>query len=244
MAWAEFLAFAGVGLLAQLVDGALGMAYGLVSSSVLLSLGLPPVVASASVHTAEIATTAASGAAHAWFGNVERKLLFQLALPGVLGGVLGALFLANIPAAAIAPFVNGYLIILGLVVLARASGYPFVRGRMRHPSPLGFIAGLLDAIGGGGWGSIATSTLIARGGAARMVIGTVNAAECMVTVAVSVTLIAHIGIHHWTVVLGLLAGGVIAAPLAAWLVKHLPERIVLVAVGLLIVVLGGFRLLH
>lgn len=244
MAWGEFLAFVGVGLLAQLVDGALGMAYGLVSSSVLLSLGLPPVVASASVHTAEIATTAASGAAHAWFGNVERKLLLQLALPGVLGGVLGAFFLANIPADTIAPFVNGYLIILGLVVLARASGHPLLRGRMRHPAPLGFVAGLLDAIGGGGWGPIATSTLIARGGSVRMVIGTVNAAEFMVTVAVSTTLILHIGIQHWTVVLGLLVGGVIAAPLAAWLVRHLPERIVLVAVGLLIVVLGGVRLLH
>jgi uncharacterized membrane protein YfcA len=115
---------------------------------------------------------------------------------------------------------------------------------MRHPAPLGFVAGLLDAIGGGGWGPIATSTLIARGGSVRMVIGTVNAAEFMVTVAVSTTLILHIGIQHWTEVLGLLVCGVIAAPLAAWLVRHLPERSVLVAVGLLIVVLGGVRLLH
>lgn len=244
MDWGEFLAFVGVGLLAQMVDGSLGMAYGLVSSSVLLSLGVPPAAASASVHTAELATSAVSGASHAWFGNVERKLLLQLAIPGVCGGILGAFFLANIPGEKIAPFVNGYLVILGLLVLARASGHPLFRGRMRHPSPLGFVAGLLDAIGGGGWGPIATSTLIARGGVARIMIGTANAAEFMVTAAISTTLILHVGIQHWTVVAGLLAGGVIAAPFAAWLVKHLPERALLVAVGTLIVVLGTIRLLQ
>lgn len=242
MDWGEFLAFVGVGLLAQLVDGSLGMAYGLVSSSVLLSLGLPPAVASASVHTAELATSAVSGASHAWFGNVDRKLLLQLAIPGACGGAIGAFFLANIPGEKIAPFVNGYLVVLGLLVLARASGHALLRGRMRHPSPLGFVAGALDAIGGGGWGSIATSTLIARGGCARIVIGTANAAEFLVTVAISTTLILHVGVQHWNVVLGLLAGGVLAAPFAAWLVKHLPERVVLVAVGGLIVALGGVRL--
>lgn len=244
MDWSEFFTFVGVGLLAQLVDGALGMAYGLVSSSVLLSLGVPPVAASASVHTAEIATSAVSGASHACFGNVERKLLLQLAIPGVCGGLLGALFLARIPGEAIAPFVNVYLIVLGLLVLARASGHALFRGRMRHPSPLGFAAGLLDAIGGGGWGSITTSTLIARGGTARTMIGTANAAEFMVTVAISTTLILHIGVQYWTVVLGLLTGGVITAPFAAWLVKHLPESVVLVAVGVLIVSLGAARLLQ
>lgn len=244
MDWGEFLAFVGVGLLAQLVDGSLGMAYGLVSASVLLSLGLPPVAASTSVHTAELATSAVSGASHAWFGNVDRRLLLQLAIPGVCGGILGALFLANVPGQTIAPYINGYLVVLGLLVLARASGHPLFRGQMRHPSPLGFFAGLLDAIGGGGWGSIATSTLIARGGTARIMIGTANAAEFMVTVAVSTTLIMHTGVQYWTVVLGLLVGGVIAAPFAAWLVKHLPERIILVAVGLMIVVLGSARLLR
>lgn len=244
MDWGEFLTFVGVGLLAQLVDGALGMAYGLVSSSVLLSLGLPPVAASASVHTAEMATSAVSGASHAWFGNVERKLLLQLAIPGVCGGVLGAVFLARIPGDKIAPFVNVYLVILGVLVLARASGHPLFRGRMRHPSPLGFFAGLLDAIGGGGWGSITTSSLIARGGVARMMIGTANAAEFLVTVAISTTLILHVGVQYWSVVLGLIVGGVIAAPFAAWLVRHLPEKVILVAVGVLIVVLGSVRLLR
>ena len=242
MDWGEFLTFVGVGLLAQLVDGALGMAYGLVSSSVLLSLGLPPVAASASVHTAEMATSAVSGVSHAWFGNVERKLLLQLAIPGVCGGVLGAVFLARIPGDKIAPFVNVYLVILGVLVLARASGHPLFRGRMRHPSPLGFIAGLLDAIGG--WGSITTSSLIARGGVARMMIGTANAAEFLVTVAISTTLILHVGVQYWSVVLGLIVGGVIAAPFAAWLVRHLPEKVILVAVGVLIVVLGSVRLLR
>lgn len=243
MDWGEFLAFVGVGLLAQVVDGALGMAYGLVTSSVLLSLGLPPAVASASVHTAELATCAVSGASHAWFGNVERRLLFQLAIPGACGGIVGALFLANVPGEIIAPFVNGYLVVLGLLVLARAVRKAPLRGRMRHPSPLGFIAGLLDAIGGGGWGSITTPTLIARGGAARMMIGTANAAEFMVAAAIAATLIAHVGMQQWRVVAGLLVGGVAAAPFAAWLVRRLPERFLLIAVGVLIVGLGSARLL-
>lgn len=244
MDWNAFFGFVAVGLLAQLVDGALGMAYGLVSSSVLLALGLPPAVASASVHTAEVATTAASAAAHARFGNVERKLFLGLAMPGVIGGTLGAYFLANVPGETIRPFISAYLLILGLLVLLRATGHPLFRGSMRHPAPLGFVAGLLDAIGGGGWGPIATSTLIARGGAVRTSIGSVNAAEFLVTFSISATLVWHIGIQHWSIVLGLLTGGVIAAPLAAWLVRHLPERLVLVAVGALVTGLSLWQLLR
>lgn len=242
MDWSQFLSFAAVGLLAQLVDGALGMAYGIVSNSVLLALGLPPAVASATVHTAEIFTTGASGGAHAFFGNVDWKAFRRLAIPGVVGGVLGAWFLASVPGDALKPFVYLYLLVLGVVVLARARGRMVSHHRVRHKGVLGFFAGLLDAIGGGGWGPIATSTLLARGGAVRQTIGTVNAAEFVVTLAISTTLIAHMGIQHWPIVLGLLTGGVIAAPVAAWLVKHLPPRYVMVAVGCLIVGISLFQL--
>lgn len=238
MDYEQFLIFAGVGLLAQLVDGALGMAYGLVSNSVLLALGLPPAVASATVHSAEIFTSGVSGASHAWFGNIRWPLFWQLAIPGAVGGIIGAWFLASVPGDVIRPFVNIYLLILGAMVLLRAFGKRLTRHQVQHNGVLGFFAGLLDAIGGGGWGPMATSTLIARGGGVRSTIGSVNAAEFVVTVCVSATLVWHIGLDHWSIVLGLLTGGVIAAPIAAWLVRHLPERLVMGAVGSLIVLIS------
>jgi uncharacterized membrane protein YfcA len=242
--YGQFFVFVGVGLLAQLVDGALGMAYGLVSNSILLALGLPPALASATVHTAEVFTTGVSGASHAWFGNVRWKLFWQLAIPGAVGGVLGATFLASVPGESIRPFVNVYLLVLGAMVLLRAFGKRLVRHQVQHSGVLGFFAGLLDAIGGGGWGPLATSTLIARGGAVRSTIGSVNAAEFVVTACVSATLIWHVGIDRWSIVLGLLTGGVIAAPFAAWLVRHLPERAVMAAVGSLIVLISLGQLLQ
>ena len=244
MDYEQFLIFAGVGLLAQLVDGALGMAYGLISNSILLALGLPPAMASATVHTAEVFTTDVSGASHAWFGNVRWKLFRQLAIPGAIGGILGAYFLASVSGEAIRPFVNAYLLILGVMVLLRAFGKRLIRHQVQHSGVLGFFAGLLDAIGGGGWGPLATSTLIARGGAVRTTIGSVNAAEFVVTACVSATLVWHVGIGHWPIVLGLLSGGVIAAPLAAWLVRHLPERAVMAAVGSVIVLISLGQLLQ
>ena len=244
MDYAQLLLFVGIGLLAQLVDGALGMAYGLISNSILLALGLPPALASATVHTAEIFTTGVSGASHAWFGNVRWKLFWQLAIPGALGGMLGACFLASVAGDTIRPFVNVYLLMLGAMVLLRAFGRRLTRHQVQHSGVLGFLAGLLDAIGGGGWGPLATSTLIARGGNVRGTIGSVNAAEFVVAVSVSATLAWHAGTTHWPIVLGLVLGGVIAAPFAAWLIRHLPERAVLVAVGSVIVLISLGQLLH
>ncbi len=238
MDFTQFFIFVGIGLLAQLVDGALGMAYGLVSNSILLALGLPPAVASATVHTAEMFTTGVSGASHVWFGNVRWRLFWQLAIPGAIGGILGASFLASVPGEAIRPFVTAYLLVLGAMVLLRAFGKRLTRHQVRHAGLLGLVAGTLDAIGGGGWGPLATSTLIARGGNVRTTIGSVNAAEFVVTVCIAATLAWHVGVGHWSIVLGLLVGGVIAAPFAAWLVRHLPERAVLAAVGSLIVLIS------
>lgn len=223
-----------VGLCAQLVDGALGMAFGLVSSSVLLSMGLPPATVSASIHTAEVFTTGASGAAHLAMGNVDRRLFLRLAIPGMLGGILGAWVLTRLPGEVVRPFVYAYLLVLAALILLRAFGRMVPRRQVRRVPLLGFVSGLLDASGGGGWGPMATSTLLARGGQARTTIGTVIAAEFLVTIAISATFFASMGLEHLEVVVGLLVGGIVAAPLAAVLVKRVRERWVLLAVGVLV----------
>lgn len=229
-----FYWFVLVGLAAQLVDGALGMAFGLVSSSVLLSLGLPPAVVSASVHSAEVFTTGASGLSHLALGNVDKRLFLRLALPGMVGGVAGAYVLTQLPGELIRPFVYVYLLALAVLILLRAAGRALPRREVRRVPLLGFVAGLLDASGGGGWGPVATSTLLAHGGQARTTIGTVNAAEFLVTLSISLTFLLTMGVQHLDIVLGLLVGGMLAAPLAALLVKRVRERWVLVAVGLLV----------
>ncbi|WP_254459471.1 sulfite exporter TauE/SafE family protein [Xanthomonas sacchari] len=229
-----FYWFVLVGLAAQLVDGALGMAFGLVSSSVLLSLGLPPAVVSASVHSAEVFTTGASGLSHLALGNVDKRLFLRLALPGMVGGIAGAYVLTQLPGELIRPFVYLYLLALAVLILLRAAGRALPRREVRRVPLLGFVAGLLDASGGGGWGPVATSTLLAQGGQARTTIGTVNAAEFLVTLSISLTFLLTMGLQHLDIVLGLLVGGMLAAPLAALLVKRVRERWVLVAVGLLV----------
>ena len=240
----DFWTFVAVGLAAQLVDGALGMAYGLVSSSVLLAVGVPPAQASAAVHTAEVFTTGVSGATHAKLGNVDRKLFVRLAIPGVIGGVIGAYVLTQIPGDLIKPFIYAYLFLLAVLILLRATGRRIPRNEVKRVGVLGFFSGLLDASGGGGWGPMATSTLLANGGQARTSIGTVSASEFVVTLAISITFLLGIGLQHWQVTAGLLVGGVIAAPIAAYLVKHVPERAVLGAVGVLVLAISGFQIIH
>ncbi|MDT9582049.1 sulfite exporter TauE/SafE family protein [Stenotrophomonas maltophilia] len=240
----EFWWFILIGLGAQLVDGALGMAFGLVSSSVLLSMGLPPAQVSASVHTAEVFTTGASGVSHLVAGNVDRRLFFRLALPGALGGALGAYVLTQVPGDLIRPLIYLYLLVLAIIILARAAGRWMPKGEIRRVPVLGFFAGLLDASGGGGWGPVATSTLLARGGQARTTIGTVNAAEFVVTLTISATFLLSMGVQHLQIVAGLLIGGMMAAPVAAVLVKRVKERWVLVAVGVLVLGISLFQVGH
>lgn len=238
----EFYWFILIGLAAQLVDGALGMAFGLVSSSILLGMGLPPAAVSASVHTAEVFTTGVSGASHAYFRNIDKRLFWRLTLSGVIGGVIGAYVLTRLPGELIRPFVYVYLLALSILILLRSFGRFVPRREIRRVPVLGFFAGLLDASGGGGWGPLATSTLLAGGGKARTTIGTVNAAEFVVTLAVSLTFFLTIGIQHLEIVLGLLIGGVLAAPLAAYLVKHVSERIVLTVVGVLVLCISLYQI--
>lgn len=238
-----FVWFILVGLAAQLVDGALGMAFGLVSSSVLLSLGVPPAAVSGAVHSAEVFTTGASGLSHLVAGNVDRRLFLRLAGFGAAGGILGAYVLTRLPAELIRPLIYVYLFVLALLILLRAAGRLQPRGEVKRVGLLGFVAGWLDASGGGGWGPVATSTLLAGGSPARTTIGTVNAAEFVVTLATALTFLLTMGISHLQVVGGLLIGGMLAAPLAAVLVKRVSERWVLVAVGLLVLGISSYQIL-
>ena len=238
----QFLWFVLIGLGAQLIDGALGMAFGLLSSSILLGMGLPPAAVSASVHTAEVFTTGASGVSHLAMRNVDRRLFFRLAIPGMLGGVIGAYLLTQLPGDVVRPFVYAYLLVLALLILLRAAGRLVPKGEVKRVPLLGFFAGLLDASGGGGWGPVATSTLLARGGTARTTIGTVNAAEFLVTLSVSITFLLTMGLQHMEIVLGLLVGGMIAAPLAAVFVKYVSERWVLMVVGVLVLAISIYQI--
>lgn len=240
----EFWAFVAIGLAAQLVDGALGMAYGITSSSLLLALGLPPALASASVHAAEVATTGVSGLSHRYFGNVDKALMWRLALPGVAGGVAGALLLSLIDWAWLRPLVALYLLVLGGLLLRRAWRGVVSPPRTRGMAPLGVGAGFLDAVGGGGWGALTTTSLLARHVEPRYAIGTANAAEFFVSLAITVVFLATLGISHTHVVLGLLLGGVIAAPFAAWLARRIPARPMMAAVGGLVVLVSLYNLLR
>jgi uncharacterized membrane protein YfcA len=207
---------------------------------VLLQLGTPPAVASASVHAAEAFTTGASAASHWRLGNIDRKLMVRLAVPGVLGGVVGAYLLTSFPGDALRPFVSLYLLLMGVVILVRAfrvaakpldlDTYPVV--------PLGLAGGLLDAVGGGGWGPIVASRLIGSGGVPRFVIGSVNCAEFFLTFTISATFLATIGLELWPVIIGLIIGGVAAAPLGAWAAAKIPAKPLMIMVGCLVSLLS------
>jgi uncharacterized membrane protein YfcA len=248
----EFLLFAVVGFLAQLVDGGLGMGYGIISASVLLTAGISPAAVSASTHAAELFTTAVSASAHAWHGNVDKRILWRLAPAGVLGGIAGTYVLTGISGEDVRPYVVAYLGIMGLLILRRAIRWQKPRPVSKHtPGIYGVIGGFCDAIGGGGWGPIVTSTILAEGGEPRYVIGSVNLAEFFLTFAISATFVATLITGRWETdggffgyiipVAGLMAGGVIAAPVASYLAKSIPARKLLTAVGLLVLALTTYQ---
>jgi uncharacterized membrane protein YfcA len=232
------LIFAVVGFVAQMIDGILGMAYGVSATTFLLAFGVPPAVASASTHAAEVVTTGFSAASHFGFGNVNRRLVRRLLIPGVVGAILGAYILVNIPGDRMRPFTAAYLLVMGVIILSKAWKKREHREVHSHIVPLGFAGGFCDAIGGGGWGPIVTGTLLARGNEPRETIGSVNFAEFFVTVAASVTFFLTIGFSHWTAIVGLAIGGAIAAPLAAFAVGKIPARPMLAVVGIVIIVLS------
>jgi uncharacterized membrane protein YfcA len=228
-----------VGLLAQLVDGALGMAFGVTATTVMLSFGVSPAHASAMTHIAEIFTTAASGASHWWHRNIDWSIVKRIALPGVIGGALGATVLANVDGKVIAPFVTIYLALTAVLILARAlRAFPVVEPTKRGMPVVGFLGGWLDAVGGGGWGPVVTSTLIGGGHVPRTVIGSVSLTEFFVTVVTSLTLIVSIGVADLSPVVPLVIGGLVVAPFAGYVVKVVPGRWMMLAVGSLILILS------
>lgn len=235
----QILLFAAVGFAAQMVDGAIGMAYGVTASSVMMSLGIPPATASASVHAAEMFTTGASGLAHWRMGNVRMKLVLRLAVPGMVGGALGAYVLADLVGEAIRPFASLYLMGMGVLILWKALHPPPPREEPpRHVGLLGLGGGFLDAVGGGGWGPLVASTLIGGGTVPRYAIGSTNMAEFFVTTTVSATFLATIGLELWPVITGLILGGVMAAPFAAYVTQRLPDRPLMILVAIVIVLLS------
>jgi uncharacterized membrane protein YfcA len=221
-----------------MIDGILGMAYGVSATSMLLSFGVSPAVASASVHTAEVVTTGFSGVAHWRSGNVVASFVRKLVIPGVIGGCTGAYLLTEIPATVIKPVIAAYLLVMGLIILAKAWQRGVHVGSEKHLFPLGLFGGFFDAIGGGGWGPIVVGTLLARGNEPRTTIGSVNLAEFFVTFATSVTFILTIGLTSWMPVVGLAVGGALAAPIAARLTGRIPARPLMVAVGVLVILLS------
>jgi len=248
----DLVLFALVGFAAQLVDGALGMAYGVVSSTVLLAFGVPPATASASVHAAEVFTTAASAGSHVAHKNVNWRLFGLLAAGGVVGGVLGAFVLTSVDGDLIKPFIVIYLGLMGVLILWRAwRGVKPKPISSKWPAPLGVLGGFMDAVGGGGWGPTVTSTLVGSGADARTAIGTANTAEFLVTVAISATFVWALVSGHWTeakdlmdhawAVGGLIIGGVLAAPLAGWVTKIVPVRVLTWTVGVVVVLLATYQ---
>ena len=234
----NFFIFIGIGILAQLIDGALGMAFGVSSTTILLSIGVSPALASASVHAAEIVTTAVSGLSHFSFGNVDINLVKKLLLPGVSGAVIGAYILSNVPGEVMKPIISGYLLIMGIIIIYKAFKKPQPKEVKTHLIPLGLIGGFLDAIGGGGWGPVVVSTLVARGNTPRFSIGSVNLAEFFVALSASVTFFLTLSQVNWQVIAGLAIGGAITAPVAAYVTKRLPTQTLMYLVGILISLLS------
>jgi uncharacterized protein len=232
----KFWKYAAVGFAAQLIDGALGMAYGISATTFLLSAGVSPLSASAAVHLAEVFTTGASGISHIRFGNVNKKLFYALMLTGSLGAAFGAYVLTSIDGDVIKPIISVYLLFMGIVIIRKA----FInKNRKRIASKriplLAAFGGFVDAVGGGGWGPVVNSNLIGGGRTPRYSIGTVSMAEFFVTFASTSVFAFSIGLSYWQVILGLIIGGVAAAPFAAFFASKIKARVLMIAVGLLVI---------
>ncbi|UFH46838.1 sulfite exporter TauE/SafE family protein [Flavobacterium galactosidilyticum] len=235
----EFLVFFAIGVFAQLVDGTLGMGYGATSTSFLLAYGIPPVISSTGVHVAEMFTTGASAISHHHFGNINKKLVKHLVIPGVLGSITGAYLLSDvIDGEVIKPFIAVYMIVLACLIIRKSMQKNILKKKTKRLNILASFGGFMDAVGGGGWGPIVTSTLLGRGRNPRYTIGSVNAAEFAVSFASGITFMLFGGIHGWQVIIGLILGGVIAAPIAALLVNKIKRKPMMIVVGILIIILS------
>jgi uncharacterized protein len=236
------LPFVLVGFGAQIVDGALGMAFGVICNTLLVAImGVAPARASANIHIVETFTTAVSGISHLIHGNIDKALFFRLLIPGIIGGVTGAYLLTNLDGNLVKPFVLGYLVLVGIYLLIRGILFPPKHAKPKVVEPLGLVGGFLDAAGGGGWGPIVTSNLLVQGVEPRKVVGTVNSVEFFLTLTVSATFIYHLGIKDFALVtVGLLIGGVAAAPFGAIMAKKIPTKIMLILVGIVLTITSTY----
>lgn len=233
----EFLLYLLVGFGAQLIDGALGMAYGISCTSFLMSMGVNPAAASASVHVAKVFASGASGWSHFKLGNVNTQLFSKLIVPGSIGAIVGALLLSHFDGKGIKPFVSLYLVLMGMVVIRKALGWKPSEGevpKVKRVRGLALFGGFMDALGGGGWGPIVTSTLLGRGLRPHYIIGTVNAAEFFVAVAGGAVFALTVGVQSFPVMAGLIGGGLLAAPVAASFCRRINPRALMFIVGALV----------
>ncbi len=240
-----FAYFVGVGFFAQLIDGALGMAYGATCTSLLLGVGVPPAFATASVHTAEVFTTGFSGLSHIYFGNIDKKLFFRIVITGVIGAMIGAYLISEVfQPDFIRPFISAYMVVLGGLILYKA-----FKGRPQTPvnknlGILGFYGGFLDAIGGGGWGPLVTSNLLRKGNPPKETVGTVNTAEFFVAFFSTGVFMIFIDLEAWQPIVGLVLGGIFAAPLGAWLVRFIAAKKLMISVGLIVVLISILNIIR
>jgi uncharacterized membrane protein YfcA len=239
----DILPFIAIGFAAQLIDGALGMAFGVISTTLLISMGVPPATASAGVHTVETFTTAVSGISHVLHKNVDWKLFARIVIPGIIGGILGAYVLTQISAEIARPVILTYLACIGVYLLWRGFMHRHTEREPKIVEPLGLIGGFLDAAGGGGWGPVVTSNLLVQGASPRRVIGTVNTAEFFLTVTISATFLLALGWKAFTVAtVGLMIGGVLAAPVGAYIAKRVNADLLLTLVGTVLTLTSLFGL--
>lgn len=240
----DFFVYLLIGVFAQLVDGTLGMGYGATSTSFLLSVGVPPAISSTGVHVAEMFTTGASALSHYKFKNINKRLVTYLLVPGVIGSVVGAYLLSDvIDGKIIKPFIAVYMIVLAVMIIIKGLRNNNVKKKTKNLGVLAAFGGFMDAVGGGGWGPIVTSTLIGRGRDPRYTIGSVNAAEFAISFASGITFLLFEGINGWQVIAGLIIGGVVAAPFGAFFVNKIQRRPMTIVVGLLIIYLSGRTLM-
>ncbi len=240
----EFLLFCLAGFVAQIIDGALGMAYGVSCSTLLQSFGIPQKLVTASVHTAEVFTTGISGLSHIAMRNIDKNLFIRLVIPGVLSAIIAAVLISKyIDGKVIRPFISAYLLILGIWILIKSfRSFELKNTALKFAPYLGFFGAFCDVIGGGGWGPIVTSNLIDKGKSPREVIGTVNTAEFFITFASTGIFIFLVGVDSWKIILGLITGGVVAAPIGAYLIKFIQPKTLLRMVGILIIVTNLYNL--
>lgn len=231
-----------VGFFAQILDGALGMGYGVISSSFLLVSGTPPVLVSSSVVISKMFTNGASGLSHLRFGNVDTRLIKSLIPAGIAGGIVGVLLITSLPEGVARPFVATYLMLAGIWIIFKGLRGGALRQqpeRATHMAAIGGAGGFFDAIGGGGWGPVVTTSLVARGNNPRLAIGSAAAAEFFVAITTSMTFFTRLtSFIQIEIILGLIVGGVLGAPIAAWVCGRVPPRIMMIAIGILIVMIS------